>query len=302
MRALAAAFAGAVLSLIPATAALAAAPKPDISVTGQADKATYAVGDTFKITVTVKNTSSVDAKHVHYTGGEDGGVSGVTYTEFKTGFDLAAGATKTVLLSGKIEHMAFVRGHGFVAFDLGADNGEANLADNQINVALVVPGAFGTVTGFVSEGADSNAPYDPAKGIAKVVVTVKSEDGKTKYGEATTDDKGAYKITQVPAGIIQITFTPPAGWKILAGEDGQSDTTPGEVQGDQESRVSVVAKRVAVPSSSASPAPSASAAAGPALPVTGSNTPLIVGAGLAAVVVGAALVLIARRRRVHLQA
>src|SRR5690349_17910366 len=100
----AAALAGVLVAVLPATAAMAA-PKPDIAVTSAADKASYAEGETFAITVTVKNKSSVDAKRVHYTGGDSEGVNGVVYGELSTGFDLAAGATKTVRLTGKINNI-----------------------------------------------------------------------------------------------------------------------------------------------------------------------------------------------------
>ncbi|WP_433055162.1 LPXTG cell wall anchor domain-containing protein [Dactylosporangium sp. CS-033363] len=298
MRALAAAFAGAVISLIPATAALAADPKPDISVDQQVDKASYAEGDIVVITVSVTNKGKADAKHVHYTGGDGEGITGIDYGVVSTGFDLAVGEIKKFQLTGKVTHDAWVAGRGFVGFDLFADNGDANGEDNTVRARFNVPGAFGTVNGFVYEGATPDTEYDPAKGIAGVKATVTSVDGRTTYGSSTTDAKGAFKVAHVPAGEALVKFEAPAGWKIMAGEGGQSDTTHVELRGDENTNMSVRAVRVAVPSASASPSPTA----GPALPVTGSNTPLIVGAGLAAVVVGAALVLIARRRRVHLQA
>jgi hypothetical protein len=70
-------------------------------VTSVADKANYPEGEPFTITVTVKNNSSVDAERVHYSGGDSEGVDGVVYGELSTGFALAAGATKTVQLTGK---------------------------------------------------------------------------------------------------------------------------------------------------------------------------------------------------------
>lgn len=314
MRALAAAaLAGVLVAVLPATAALAANPKPDIAVTSAADKANYAVGETFTITVTVKNKSSVDAKRVHYTGGDSEGVDDVVYGELSTGFDLAAGATKTVQLTGKTNHVASQLGRGYVAFELTADNGEANDADNVTSVRLLVAGAFDDLGGYVFQGESYDAEWTPqTPGVSGVKVVATSADGKTKYAEAVTDAKGLFRLAHLPAGEVLLTFTAPAGWKILAGENGEDDHTPAQIIADDsdEPYIFVPAKRVAVSSPSVSPSassssnisPSASSSAGPGLPVTGDNTMLLVGAGTVAVAVGIALALVARRRRVHLQA
>ncbi|MFG2046567.1 SdrD B-like domain-containing protein [Micromonospora sp. NPDC048935] len=342
MRKLAAtALVGVLVAVLPATAALAADPKPDIAVTSAADKANYAEGETFTITVTVKNKSSVDAKRVHYTGGDSEGVDGVAYGELSTGFDLAAGATKTVQITGKTNHVAWQSGYGFVAFSLAADNGEANDADNVTSVRLLVAGVFDDLGGYVFQGESSGAEWTPrTPGVPGVKVVATSADGKTKYAEASTDAKGLFRFARLPAGDVLLIFTAPAGWKILAGENGEDDRTLAQVRRDDsdEPRVFVAAKKVAVNSPSATPtstttptstptttptstttptttptstttpdstpmpSPSASSSAGPGLPVTGDNTMLFVGAAAVAVAVGIALVLVARRRRIRLQA
>jgi LPXTG-motif cell wall-anchored protein len=293
----AAALAGVVVAVLPVTAALAADPKPDIAVTSAADKASYAEGETFTITVTVKNKSSVDAKRVHYTGGDSEGVDGVVYGELSTGFDLAAGTTRTFLLTGKTNHRAWRYGHGYVGFDLAADNGEANDADNTAIVLLPVPGAFGDLSGNVYEGEVGSGSTPETPGVPGVKVVATSADRKTTYAEAVTDATGRFRLAHLPAGEVLLTFTAPAGWKILAGENGEQDHTRAQIiAGEGEAQVSVPAKKVAVSSPSASPGP------GPGLPTTGDNTTLLVGTGAVAVAVGAALALAARRRRVHLQA
>ncbi|MEU8419621.1 SdrD B-like domain-containing protein [Micromonospora sp. NPDC048835] len=311
----AAALTGVLVAVLPATAALAADPKPDIAVTSAADKANYAEGETFTITVTVQNKSSVDAKRVHYTGGDSEGVDGVTYGVLSTGFDLAAGATRTVQLTGKTNHVAWQTGRGYVAFALAADNGEANDADNDTIARLPVAGAFGDLGGYVYQGESFDAEWTPqTPGIPGVKVVVSSTDGKTTYADAVTDAKGLFRLAHLPAGDVVLTFTVPAGWKILAGENGEDDHTRTQISADDsdEPRVFVPAKKVAVgspspsPSASASspstPAPSPSSSAGPGLPITGDNTMLLVGAAAVAVAVGTVLVLAVRRRRVHLQA
>ncbi|MEO3772096.1 SdrD B-like domain-containing protein [Micromonospora sp. B9E7] len=317
----AAALMGVLVAVLPATAALAADPKPDIAVTSAADKANYAEGETFTITVTVKNKSSVDAKRVHYTGGDSEGVDGVAYGELSTGFDLAAGATKTVQITGKTNNLAWQSGYGFVAFSLAADNGEANDADNITSVRLLVAGAFDDLGGYVFQGESYGAEWTPqTPGVPGVKVVATSADGKTKHAEAITDAKGLFRFAHLPAGDVLLTFTAPAGWKILAGENGEDDHTLAQVRADDsdEPSIYVPAKKVAVSSPSASPSapsgspsasapsvsPSASASssAGPGLPVTGDNTMLFVGAAAVALAVGTVLVLVARRRRVRLQA
>jgi LPXTG-motif cell wall-anchored protein len=302
MRALAAAaLAGVVVAVLPVTAALAADPKPDIAVTSAADKATYAEGETFTITVTVKNKGSVDATRVHYTGGDSEGVDGVVYGELSTGFDLAAGVTRTFQLTGKTNHDAWRHGRGYVGFELTADNGEANDADNTAIVRLMVPGAFNDLGGYVFQGESYDATWTPqTPGVAGVKVVATSADRKTKYAEAVTDAKGLFRLAHLPAGDILLTFTAPAGWKILADEGENDHALTQIIAGEDEASVSVPARRVTVSSPSASP--SASSGAGPGLPLTGDNTKLLVGAGVAAVAVGVALALVARRRRIHLQA
>ncbi|MCG5468902.1 LPXTG cell wall anchor domain-containing protein [Micromonospora sp. LAH09] len=313
----AAALVGVFVAVLPASAALAAAPEPDIAVTSAADKANYTEGEIFTVTVTVKNKSSVDAKHVHYTGGDSEGVDGVVYGELRTGFDLAAGATKTVRITGKTNHLASQSGYGFVAFSLAADNGEANDADNNTSVRLLVAGVFDDLGGYVFQGGSSGAEWTPrTPGVPGVKVVATSADGKTKYAEAITDAKGLFRFARLPAGDVLLTFTAPTGWKILAGENGEDDHTLAQVRADDsdEPSIFVPAKKVAVSSPTVSPSASASASAGPALPVSGDNsdgpalpitgdkTMLLVGAAAVAVVVGIAMVLVARRRRVHLQA
>ncbi|MEU8158722.1 SdrD B-like domain-containing protein [Micromonospora sp. SD19] len=324
MRKLAAALVGVLVAALPATAALAAAPKPDIAVTSAADKASYAEGETFTITVTVKNKSSVDAKHVHYTGGDSEGVDDVAYGELSSGFDLAAGATKTVKLTGKTNRVAWQVGRGYVAFELRADNGEANAADNITSVRLLVPGAFDDLGGYVFQGESYDAEWTPqTAGVPGVKVVATTADGKTRYAEAITDAKGLFRLAHLPAGDVLLTFTAPAGWKVMAGENGEYDHTLAQVSADDsdEPRIFVPAKKVPVSSPSASPSPSSPSpssspsssspplspsssptSAGPGLPVTGDKTMLLVGAAAVALAVGIALVLVARRRRVRLQA
>jgi LPXTG-motif cell wall-anchored protein len=297
----AAALAGVVVAVLPVTAALAADPKPDIAVTSTADKASYTEGETFTITVTVKNKSSVDAKRVHYSGGDSEGVVGVVYGELSTGFDLAAGATRTFTLTGKTDHRAWRYGHGSVGFELTADNGEANDADNISIVRLNVPGAFAGLSGYVQERESATAPPTPqAPGVPGVKVVATSVDRKTKYGETVTDATGLFRFARLPAGEVLLTFTAPAGWKIMAGENGTEDHTLAQIIAEEpdEPRIYVSAKKVPV----TSPSASASAPPGGPLPITGDNTKMLVGVGGVAVAVGVALALVARRRRVHLQA
>ncbi|MGC5284728.1 SdrD B-like domain-containing protein [Micromonospora sp. DT231] len=271
----AAALMGVLVAVLPATAALAAKPKPDIAVTSAADKANYAEGETFTITVTVKNKSSVAAKHVHYTGGDSGGVDGVAYGVLSTGFDLAAGVTKTVQITGKTNHVAWKSGYGFVAFSLAADNGEANDADNITSVRLPVTGAFGDLGGYVFQGESDAAEWTPrTPGVPGVKVVATSDDGKTRYAEASTDAKGLFRFAHLPTGDVLLTFTAPAGWKILAGENGEGDNTLAQVRaGDSdEPRIFVAAKKVAVSSPSATPTSTPTSTATPTATPTSTAT------------------------------
>jgi LPXTG-motif cell wall-anchored protein len=306
MRALAvAALAGAVISLISGPAAFAADAKATITALATADKTAYAETDTFTVTVKVTNTSSVDAKHVHYIGGDNESVKDVVWGAISTGFDLAAHETKSLPITGKFEHSAWTHGYGGIAFSLGADNidGEGAVTGVQLNV----PGAFTRFSGVIFQGESVSSPYEPGKtpGVPGVVVTAKTDDGKTVLGQATTGADGSFKFAHLPAGIARLSFEAPRGWKVLSGENG--DGSPEQVQVIAEQAdlptVFIVAKQVPVPSDSPSPSPSVSVSPshGPALPVTGSNTTLLAVAGVVAVAVGIGLVLIARRRRVRLE-
>src|SRR5262249_3095685 len=90
-----AALIGVATAVLPANAALAAGT-PDIAITGSFDKATYTIGETFTLTVKVTNKGTVDATNVHITGGDSEGVENTNFGAIQTGFDLAAGATRTV--------------------------------------------------------------------------------------------------------------------------------------------------------------------------------------------------------------
>jgi LPXTG-motif cell wall-anchored protein len=308
MRALAAAFAGVAIAVLPATAALAADPKPDIAVSVTADKPTYAENAPFTATATVTNKGSVAAVHVHFTGGNVESLDNLEWGALATGFDLAAGATKIFTITGKTTHTAWRYGHGGVVFTLEADNGEANDADNTAGVSILVPGAFGTVIGQVCPGENLQTECGEGfPGVPGIKVVVADDSGKTVYGETVTDAKGKFSVAHVPAGDARVTFTPPPGWQVMAGENGTNDFTFAQViEGPEPATLSIIAKQVPVPSTSAATsgpaaAPSSSPGAHPSLPITGSNTPMFVAGGLGAVVVGVTLVLVARRRRIHLQ-
>jgi uncharacterized repeat protein (TIGR01451 family) len=294
-----AALIGVATAVLPATAALAAG-EPDIAITGSFDKASYTVGQAFTLTVKVTNKSTVDATHVHVTGGDSEGVENTNFGVIQTGFDLAAGASRTVEVTGTIADTAQKSGRAFIGVQLDADNGEANEDDNILIARTKVPGAFGTIAGLVFPGDDaSSTPTEGEPGLPGVKVVILDETSDQTYGEATTRADGRFVIDHVPAGIFRMRFTPPSGWKILISDD--RETEPVQVLGGETSEVQIVAKRV---TSTASPSASASSSPAPGgnLPVTGPNTALLVMAGIATVATGAVLLIVARRRRIRLEA
>ncbi|WP_426511062.1 LPXTG cell wall anchor domain-containing protein [Dactylosporangium sp. McL0621] len=286
-----AALAGAALAVLPATAALAADPQPDLAVTIAADQPSYAENAPFSLTVVVTNHGAAKSVHSHIAGGYVKSLEDVDYGALETGFDLDAAGSKTFTITGKTTHQAWRYGGAPLSFTLESDNGDANPADNSAGLVIKVPGAFGDVDVQVCVG---NAPTgdcgDGSPGAPGITV-IAVEDGTDKtYGQAVTDAKGIAHLTHLPAGSVGLRFSTPPGWQMVLPEGGAGDA---QVVEGQRGLNSVFAKRVPVPSSAA---PSA-----PALPVTGSDTAPLVGGGIAAVLAGAVLILVARRRRIILR-
>lgn len=290
-----AAFVGALIAALPSTAALAA-DTPDLVVTGSFNKASYVAGETFTLTVKVTNKGTVAANHVHVEGGDNEGIDIPDLGEIHTGFDLAAGATKTVAVTGTITATGKKAGRAHFGIQLEADNGEANDEDNILIVRTRVTGAFGNVSGLIFPGDDiSSVPQVGGPGVPGVKVVILDETTDATYGEATTDANGKFRVEHLPAGVFRVRYTPPAGWKILLPEGQETDNV--QVFGDETSQLQVVAKQVASPS----PSVSTSTSSAPSLPITGSSTALLVAAGLATIAVGTGLFVVARRRRIRLE-
>ncbi|WP_433087553.1 LPXTG cell wall anchor domain-containing protein [Dactylosporangium sp. CA-052675] len=294
MRVIAAALAGCSVAVLPATVALAADPKPDLAVTITADQPSFAENAPFSATAKVTNHGSAKAVHAHIAGGYVKTLENLDYGALETGFDLDAGATQTFKITGTTTHLTWRYGSGPLSFTLESDNGDANDADNSAGVNIEVPGAFGDVLVRVCVGDTWGDCGDGSPGVPGVKVVATDTGGSKHYAEGTTDANGVTHLTHIPAGSPLLQFSAPAGWKMLA-----TDQPPNaQIVEGQPSETDMFAYRLSTtPTAPASPSPSV----GPGLPVTGSNTALLVTGGAAAVAIGAVLVLLARRRRVVLR-
>ncbi|GAB3867070.1 LPXTG cell wall anchor domain-containing protein [Dactylosporangium cerinum] len=292
------ALAGLFVGGLAAAAPVAAAePLPDIAVTGSFDKATYKVDEAFVLTVKVSNKSSFAAKKIHFLGGDSGGADIKDFGVLQTGFDLAGGETKTFALDGVTTAEGKKLGKAFVAFELGIDAGDAHPDDNYLTVRAAVTGGIGNIKGHIYPGDSISSPAESDQiGVPGVKVEILDPATRAVLGQATTDATGHFALNGLRAGEVELRFVMPAGWQILSGE-GQ-DPVRALILGDDTADLDIVAKKVPVPSASVSPSP----AAGSQLPITGSNTGLIVGGGVLAVALGTGLVLVARRRRIVLKA
>jgi hypothetical protein len=288
-------------------AAAAPADLPDLQVSMAFEKATYALGDTATLTITIKNAGKATAAGVNEIGGAQEGVDWGSDLHSTTPFDLAPGATKTLTRHGVIDAGGSKLGYAWATWEFQATNGDANMADNTGTARTAVPGATGAALITVYRTTDGTFK-DGDPGLAGVKVTILSVNDLTKvYAEATTDAAGKALFHQVPAGDYQVRFVAPNGWKI---PDGSNPTTT-QVLGGADGTQGVVIGAIPVPNTggsgggntggTGSPSPmtsSTGATPGTAgLPVTGTNVATLGTAGAALITLGGVAYAIGRRRR-----
>lgn len=301
----------------PAAARQAApAEKPDIRVTAKADRDTYAVGDTIKLTIEVSNQGTVAATGVHPAGLWSSGVDWPTDSFEALKFDLAAGAARTVNREGKINSGASVNGRAQVVVRFFADNGEANVGDNFTLLNPSVPGQTGTLRGEATEAV--NQPGAAGRGVQGVTFTVTGSYTDKVVATGKTGPDGVLVIPNIPADRYDVTYAAPAGWELTT----TTTATVVTIGGAEVTKVPVTLRRTganppANPTASVSPSGSASATVTPAgsavpspaggagatggkggaLPVTGAQSGLVAGAGVALLALGALAYFVSRRRR-----
>ncbi|NJC72581.1 hypothetical protein HC031_23095 [Planosporangium thailandense] len=315
---------------LPAALPAAAAPPTgaaDTAVTATFDRGSYHVGDKVTMTVVVTNKGSATAGGVRLrNGGFVGGVDWAGGPPDPAPFNLAPGASKTLVAHGSVSSAGYDRGYINDLLYFAADTGENRdrLGDNFGRPWAAVPGGHGTLVLRAVESGDSRAEDGPP--VTNVLVTVTDAVSHKVYTTGKTGSSGRLELHHVPASRYEVVFTAPAGWRFTPDErgyavsrfdepvgNGTTETAmavlsrAGESAAPQQPAPSPTATATATASTtarttaSATPAPAgaapASAGAGSGLPVTGSASALVAGAGLAALAVGAVAIRTVRRRR-----
>lgn len=302
---------GAALGLVGAAApARAETEGAALATTVTANRETAKVGDTFTITVTVKNTGTVAAKDIRLVR-EGSDLIEWTSPAIIDGphFDLAPGESKTFHRDGKVEPDAHANGYvQFWYYFAGP-----NIKSGVRWVYLRVPGQLGDMA--------VKAQDKQGQGVPGTVVAIVDEFNgiNVEVGRITTDSSGIGRLKGVQVGPCTVKFIAPAGWRVVKPTTGairtsikpQGSTTTavleltGEPPAGPDKPPAGPTQPPAVPivpSATTSVAPSTSPAAGGAggaLPVTGSGTTTVLGVGVGVVLLGLGLFVVARRRRVR---
>jgi LPXTG-motif cell wall-anchored protein len=293
---------GVTLVVAPAVPAFAATA-PVIDVSAHADRASYAVGDTVTITIEVRDTGSADATNLVLVLGDD--LGSAYQVAGGSGWDcvgaaelhcnrptLAQGATSTLHITGVAKRLGTFTSALTVTTATGPATGTTSIGFTVTNR----PGT-GSLSGHVFTDVNGNGTWDP--GVDKVAFLHLMLLTSTSTTVAEQDSEaGTYQFVNVPPGAYVL--------------EGQETPLPGFTETDPRIDVRVVADTDTVvdiglpprvprsPGPSASPSVSVSAspsAKGGTLPVTGTPIGPMAAAGGVLVVLGALLLVLARRRR-----
>ncbi|MFD9959126.1 SdrD B-like domain-containing protein [Amycolatopsis sp. NPDC058986] len=230
------------------------------------------------------------------------------------GVTIAPGQTRTFDVSEAVPEAAFNRGYVVASCDFGYR--EVDI-DNHAKAhdQAAVPGAKAAVVGDVAVNFDNQGK--PQQGVAGVKVVLVSDQDCPIAGEQTTDANGHFEFHDVvPGPAYQLYFLPPQGWRIK-----YQNPTAINVYGpaDHPARVVILAESgdaplptvPAQPASCGRPGTPTSPDAAPAgsqgtgggqsgssgLASTGVDALAFGALGLVTLALGAAFVLVARRRR-----
>jgi hypothetical protein len=258
------------------------------------DADTYAVGDTAHVTVTLTNSGDRDLAGVTAAcdrSGESHAMGG----NLSGWGDLAIGhpgvkvpAHGSVTLNVTLPVPAAAHRYGYT--DLSCDFGQFPAYEEGYSHAEMV---LARVTGAVASVEGTLLNDKTAVGGVKIYLTDRIV--KKIVASAVTDAVGKYKFTGIPAGLYDIGLVGPwkltdnEPWTIFEGDNPGADiaVVPGPDQPDP-------AAPTTPPAAPTTPAPQAS----PVLANTGAaDVPALVGTAIGALVIGAALVLLSRRRR-----
>jgi hypothetical protein len=266
---------------------------------------TYAPGDVVHLVVTVANTGSsllrgIGAECDHVGDADELANNSPGWDALELGADgltLPAHSARTVDVTDHVPAGAQRAGQVVAACDFGYNGVDSGYRPSASDRATV-PGQSGAVAGVVSEST-SLTP-----GLAGVqVVLVNERTCPTIRKTATTDSRGRFRFSDVPAGPNYLLyFAPPSGWRILHDNPTRAfvfghDTVNLVIQAQRgTARVPTPPATCASPTTRPSTSPSGSSSDVP-LANTGSASGAALDLALLLLMAGAGLLLVSRTRR-----
>ena len=263
----------------------------------------YEPGDVAEIDVTLTNTGTVRLAGITAQcdrSGNSAHVTGIEWGELTYGGDglaLDPGKTFRTRVRGTVPEAARKYGVAMVACDFGFDASTNPTASDLARV----PGAKGSVTVTTFQDRDRDRSVDRDERIGGLDVTLTDQaTGKVSVTRRANVD-GVASFKDIPAGRYDVTVSGP--WDV---EPNQPDVGvySGGCWHTCDFHISLAPGDAAPPPSSSSPAPQPTttspapqASAPPAnLPNTGADVRRLFGVGVLAVLAGAGLLLVRRKR------
>jgi LPXTG-motif cell wall-anchored protein len=274
---------------MPGPASAAREELPHVVLTVAFDHDFYTGQAPVTLLFTFTNDGPVTAHNVHDFGGD---IEGFTLGATPEHFDLAPGETHTGTATGAIDAGGVKLGIITYVKEYETDDGDPLVHSNAAIAKAGVLGAFGDARGVVYDVAGPNPPDEIGIPCVTLIWTNELKPG-VEVARATTDAKGHYQVTHLPAGQYPITFILPSGYKLTVEDPPPADQIRSDLVADSQIALTRTDGPVVCPPSS----PSAPPLAAPVLPTTGSSTLRIGAAGLGVLLLGLALVLVFRRRR-----
>src|SRR5262245_1782484 len=248
------------------------------------DKATYAVGDTATLTITVTDDGDAMAHNVRVDGGDS---EGVDDDPDPSPFDLDHGASVPVSLTSKVVQAGFNLGFIQRGASFASDETELTTASTA-GARARVPGGTGVSAGRFYDSAGGNPSTAPGVPGVTMLLTNVLDHSVTATG--VSDATGAFHVENIPAGDYAPTITLPAGWKLTNDEVGLFPVRVGN-------QFPLFVALDKVPVTTTTTTTTAPVDNTPQLPVTGTPVRWIAAAGLTVLIAGAVLLGLARRRR-----
>jgi hypothetical protein len=185
-----------------------------VHATGSFDRDTYQVGDTVQVTFTLTNVSGGDVHGI--TGGCDRfgsddhllGWTGWTDIVTSSGFDLAAGQTRTFTETGTVPEAATTYGSFYLACDFEPNPGPGE--GPRVDLFAHVPAPPGTTGGVIYHDDNGNFTVDPGEPIAGTAVELVDRVDGSVTATTVSDAQGHVAFGSVPAGPYSVRVD---GWR-----------------------------------------------------------------------------------------